>query len=361
MLTSKWHSIKTALIISCFSILIPHLYSQCSPPDQTATVNCDSADLFCLYGYCTTSSIVTQVCCMNFCGLNTIVNNPQYFQFIPTDVEVEIDIHVDNCTGGSGLQSAIVTSCNWAPCQNGNVPCPDVLACNPGTPPGGTMVLHAVGLVIGQPYWLLIDGTNGSTCEYSIEYISGVFGPQLTGELDPQQTFTNTSILPQGYTDLHIVTGPSIGNAHGYYWTFGWNNDTITTTLPELNINIAANAPPGIWNICVHAFSGCDTTENEICTPIEITSITATEPLKDETVVSIFPNPTKDKLQINLPKDISLPMHWNLLDQLGIKQVSGVIHSASSQLDLENILPGVYFLELDLNNDIRRVLKVIRE
>ncbi|MBK9984583.1 MAG: T9SS type A sorting domain-containing protein [Saprospiraceae bacterium] len=223
------------------------------------------------------------------------------------------------------------------------------------------MILQASGLIVGQPYWLLIDGSNGSTCQYTIEYTTGVFGPQLTGELDPVQTFTNLNVVSQGYQDLQIVTGPSIGNAHGYYWTFGWNNDTITTTLPELNINIAANAPPGIWNICVHAFSGCDTTENEICTQIEIIATTATETLKDETGISIFPNPTKDKLQIQLPEDTSLPVQWVLFDEMGIQQMNGTLIRSNTILDLEIIPAGVYFLELDLKNDFRRILKVINE
>ncbi len=325
------------------------------------TVSCDSAPLVCLTDYCATTLNEPAVCCMNFCGQNTIINNPQYFRFIATGDTVEIDIHVNACNTGQGLQSAIVTSCNWAPCPGGMVPCPEILTCNPGTSPGEIMILKASGLVYGQSYWLLIDGSNGSTCEYKIDYAAGVFEPPLIGELDSLMTFANSNVVAQGYQGLQVVTGPAVGNAHGYYWTFGWNSDTLTTTLPELNINIAANAPPGIWNICVHAFSGCDTTENEICTQIEITGTTGISNVQFESGISIFPNPTRDQLQINLPQNISLPVKWVLFDQLGINHLNGSISNRSTNLHLENTYTGVYFLEMKYGNGNTGIYKVIIE
>ena len=82
---------------------------------------------------------------------------------ITTDTAIDIQIHVDNCEQGStALQSAIVTTCDWVPCPGNIVPCPDILDCDPGTPPGGTMFLSASGLMIGDTLWLVIDGSSGS-------------------------------------------------------------------------------------------------------------------------------------------------------------------------------------------------------
>ncbi|MEO5905702.1 MAG: hypothetical protein ABIQ11_03190, partial [Saprospiraceae bacterium] len=53
----------------------------------------------------------------------------------------------------------------------------------------------------------------------------------------------------------------------------GWSGDTITSTLPENTIDIPDNAPPGVWEICVRAFSGCDTTDNEVCFEVEIVEV----------------------------------------------------------------------------------------
>ncbi|MGB4846446.1 MAG: T9SS type A sorting domain-containing protein [Saprospiraceae bacterium] len=273
MLTSIRHSSRTALIFFCFSFFFTEIKSQCSPPGQLPDVQCNNAGLFCLQGYCAESLNFPLVCCQGWCGPNTIINNPQYFQFIATAEDVYIEIHVDNCSGGTGLQSAVVTSCDWAPCPGSSPPCPDILDCNPGTSPGGSMILTPTGLIIGQLYWLLIDGSNGATCQYTIEYVSGVFEPQIDEELDPSLTEAIPNIVCQGYDDFTIVTGPTILNAHGYLWILGWSNLTYTSTYPEITLDILNNAPPGIWNVCVRAFSGCDTTDNEVCVSVEIVEL----------------------------------------------------------------------------------------
>ncbi|MEP6795736.1 MAG: hypothetical protein ABJB16_15510, partial [Saprospiraceae bacterium] len=203
--------------------------------------------------------------------MNTIINNPQYFQFIATATTVEIDIHVDNCSSGQGLQSAIVTSCAWQPCPGGNVPCPDILACNPGTSPGGTMVLIATGLTIGQTYWLLIDGSNGSTCQYTIQFVTGVFEPQIDEDITSGEAIP--AVVCQGFNDFTMTCAPSIPNAHGYLWHLEWNNTFLTSTLTSNTIDIDNNAPVGIWDICVQAFSGCDTSDIPFCFPVEIVAV----------------------------------------------------------------------------------------
>ncbi|MBK9984160.1 MAG: gliding motility-associated C-terminal domain-containing protein [Saprospiraceae bacterium] len=256
-----------------FSILFSllKLNAQCNPPGELPTVDCASAPLTCLADACYSTLNIPAVCCMNFCGLNTIINNPQYFQFIATATNIEIDIHVDNCSSGQGLQSAIVTSCAWQPCPGGAVPCPDILACNPGTSPGGTMVLIAGGLTIGQTYWLLIDGSNGSTCQYTIEYVTGVFEPQIDEDITMGEAIP--PVVCQGFDDFMMTCAPSIPNAHGYLWHLEWNNTFVTSTLTSLTMDIDNNAPVGIWDICVQAFSGCDTSDVPFCFPVEIVAV----------------------------------------------------------------------------------------
>ncbi|MDQ3017911.1 MAG: hypothetical protein M3R25_14460, partial [Bacteroidota bacterium] len=61
-----------------------------------------------------------------WCGSNTAIHNPQYFAFIATLPNVMINIHVDGCDNGQGLQSAILGACPWTVG-------PDVIDCDPGT------------------------------------------------------------------------------------------------------------------------------------------------------------------------------------------------------------------------------------
>jgi gliding motility-associated-like protein len=249
-------------VISLFSATASK--AQCNPPDQLPTPTCDEAPTICLTDACYTTLNNPLVCCTGFCGNMTIINNPQYFAFTPTLADVEIDIHVDNCSSGSGLQSAIINACPWSGPN-------EVLACNGGSPPGATMVLIASGLVPGQTYWLMIDGNNGATCQYTIDFVAGVFEPQIDEDLTSIEAIPD--VVCQGFNNFMLTAEPSIGNAHGYYWVLEWNNDTLTTTLPEITFDIPDDAPPGTWSICARAFSGCDTTDTEVCVNIEIVEL----------------------------------------------------------------------------------------
>src|SRR5687767_4571712 len=119
-------------IILCFSG-ISELRSQCNTPDQQPTVQCVDAPFICVQNACFQTTGEGDPGWNGFCGANTAINNPQYFEIIPTDECIEIHIHIDGCSSGAGLQAALVTSCEWQPCPGGQAPCADVLDCDPGT------------------------------------------------------------------------------------------------------------------------------------------------------------------------------------------------------------------------------------
>lgn len=259
--TSEVSKICT-IIATCLCTLIPaeDLQSQCGAGDQLPTLECQDAPLICLQNWCFESTNDILIGYSGFCGPNTIVNNPQYYAFIAESADVEIEIHIDYCDGGNALQAAILGYCPWD--------LPDVIDCNPGAPPGGSMVLQSYGMLVpGQTYWLLIDGSNGSFCGYTITSVSGVFMPDLTGEIT-QITTSEASVYQGQYLTFEATT--TVSGAHGYYWVLSWSGDTITTTQPYITASIPCDLDPGIFDICVRAFSGCDTTETEVCTQIEV-------------------------------------------------------------------------------------------
>src|SRR6187401_300840 len=240
------------------------LRSQCNPPDQLPTPMCEDAPFVCLVDACYETLNIPQTCCNNWCGNNTIINNPQYFLFVPTDPDVQINIHVDDCTNGTGLQCAILDACPW---DNSNV-----VDCNPGTNPGGTMVLMAFGLIVGQPYWLMIDGSNGATCNYTITFAEGIETPGFNSESLTGGSASPSSVC-QGFNGLQLTAEPDIIGAHGYYWVLEWSGDTITSTFPNTTIDIPTDVDPGTYSICVRAFSGCDTSAMDFCFDVEVYEI----------------------------------------------------------------------------------------
>lgn len=261
------HSLKILFLFLLVSVLSQSGYAQCDPEPEPSG-NCANAPFTCLQDVCYSTQNMPFVCCQGWCGNNTIINNPHYVAFIPECENVVISIYVESCSGQQGLQSGIITNCPWS----GS---PDVIVCNPGTNPGGYMVLSAT-LVVGQVYYLMIDGSNGAICQYTIDLAQCIQQPQLEGDLEEIEAVPEE--VCQGYNSLTILLDPPVGNAHGYYYVFSWNtNDTLTTTPPQIVVDVPEDLPPGIYEVCARAFSGCDTMDFEICTQFEVYEIPPSE------------------------------------------------------------------------------------
>ena len=246
---------------ACLSTL--RIQAQCNPPEQLPTPVCEEAPVVCLQNACYETLGIPNNGPNGWCNGNNTIENPQYFMFLPTASDIEIHIYVEYCESGTSLQAGILSECPWG--------VEDVLACNGGTPPGGTIILIANGLTPNQPYWLMFDGSSGALCNYTITYTNNIFSPGFEEELSFGEA-TPSSVC-QGYNSLLISTGPQIPLAHGYYWVLGWNGDTITSTDPFTTVTVPSDTDPGIYEICVRAFSGCDTTDNDLCFEVEVYGI----------------------------------------------------------------------------------------
>lgn len=234
--------------------------AQCNPPDQLPTPTCDFAPLICLQGACYETLGIPNSGPTGWCNGSNTIENPQFFSFIPTAPNVEIHVHVDNCDSGTSLQAAIISECPWG--------VEDVLACNGGTAPGGTIVLVANGLVVGQPYLLMFDGNSGALCNYTVTYTNNIYSPGFEEELSSAEAVPYSVCL--GADALMLVAEPAIAFAHGYFWVLEWNGDTVFSTLPTTTVPVPSDIDPGLYEICVWAYSGCDTTENELCFEVEV-------------------------------------------------------------------------------------------
>lgn len=250
------------LLIALQTFVSMDLNGQCDPPDLIPTDCCTTAPEVCLQDACySTDNLPGCDGSHNgWCGSNTAIHNPQYFLFTALATTVQINIHVDACTGGGcGLQAAILGACPWTNS--------DVLSCNPGTGTGGTMVLVANNMVIGNDYLLVIDGCAGQVCQYTIDFVSGIEEPQLDEELTT--AFTNEPVVCQGFNNWTATALGPITGAAGYLWTgFPWGPHTSTyhdMSGPNDPLDIPTNAPPGTYEICVIAFTGCDMTEIPQC------------------------------------------------------------------------------------------------
>ena len=247
------------LISSMVAFPASNVYSQC---DTILALSCDAAPLVPLENYCGRTNVEPYNCCNGWCGANTAVHNPTYHAFIALDTYVEIQIDVLPCSSGNGLQAAIIPVCPW---ENS-----DILDCDPGTPPGGTMVLDYDDMIPGEQYWLLVDGTVGAMCNFLISNVIGAFQPN-----------TPVIFLQTAGTTLNAVGG---NPSYTYAWFECEANEVIGTD------SIFEAPGPGCYCVTVRDTQYAST----FCTEVITTGIGEQDPGS----ISIYPNPSTSVVNI---------------------------------------------------------------
>ncbi len=95
------------------------------------------------------------------------LENPVWYQFIACEPTVTIEIIPGTCSlagiGGTGIQGTINEDCNAA----SSLDCND----NPNTDP---FILTSSSFIVGNTYFLVLDGFGTSICDYDINIIQGI-------------------------------------------------------------------------------------------------------------------------------------------------------------------------------------------
>lgn len=201
---------------------------------------------------------------IDFPCLGTIsLENPRWYGFIAGTTNITFQINYLSCNGTSGLQGAIVDGCS------------NTVVCNPvGTSPApNSMQLEATGLTVGKAYQLLIDGINGTVCEYRISVVSGSASPQPLGALGAIQG--QQQLCPNATVEFSVTP---VDNAAVYTWTAppgasingGGNVATLPGPIAGASVNIKFGNTGG--NICVSASNICSPAAST-CLPVSITPL----------------------------------------------------------------------------------------
>ena len=182
----------------------------CTNP--TANDNCLAATPICnLNGYCGSTSscyTATQIPA-GFCGS---VENNSWLSFVASATSATFDINVGNCLNSQGIQMEVYSTTNC-------VTFTSFSNCwNPGTETNGTIT--ATPLVIGNTYYLMIDGYAGDVCDYSISATSGVLTVSVSA---------SAATICQGQSTT--LTANAIG-ATGYSWSPGGATTSAITVSP---------------------------------------------------------------------------------------------------------------------------------
>ena len=192
-------------------------------------------------------------------GVNIVMNNNGWVGFVANSNTLELKVVYSNCTGGNagvGMQALIVESPD---CQNFNL-----LACKGDATPATTdsFTLVANNLVVGQSYYLVLDGFSGSVCDLSVEVLNNAGGPPIVG---PGTVSGPTHVCPGDAIDYTF--GPA-DNGSLSDWqlppgaTLLSGGDPATVPIDPLaptTVTVVFGPNPVSGDICVTPYNGCST------------------------------------------------------------------------------------------------------
>ncbi len=228
---------------------------------------CGNATPICnLNGYCgnTSSSYTNWVSSSNhtsetntplgaiFCA--TIQNN-SWIKFIASATSAVFGVWVSNCALNKGVQMQIYSTND---CYNFTA----VSNCwNPQTPTNGQIT--ATGLVPGQVYYFMIDGTNGDNCDYVIAANSGVTTAPVISQ---------NQLICRGNSATVSVAG---GN------TYAWSSSPYDATLAGQTANASVTVSPTTTTVymCTVTSQGnnafCASNSNTLTSVVTVASLPA--------------------------------------------------------------------------------------
>jgi hypothetical protein len=248
------------------------LFAQdCPPPGFPDPGNtCPLAPILCpdLDGYCSTiNNNNTQMpfpCCTN----SWTLNNDEWFGFFAGSTTITIQITPQNCSndgGMMGLQGAIYDACPFGSNPPNGAWCAANLMdiqCNCTENP---FILTATDYVVGEVYWIVLDGCAGNVCDYTVDVLEGStvgFAPPNPSEIIGQ------NVVCQGVSADYTVEVASAATI--YDWTLDpADAGTLDNQGETLTINWSPNFS-GTAELCVSTANLCYTSTSASCLTIQV-------------------------------------------------------------------------------------------
>jgi gliding motility-associated-like protein len=227
----------------------------CPPPGfPDAGDDCPSAPILCvtLDGYC--NEINNNNIPQNFpgCGGNFTLNNDEWFAFYAGSTTITIEVVPSNCGSGffPGLQAGIYYGCG-GPVMDVQCDCEE----DPFT-------LSSTNFIIGEIYWMVLDGCAGDVCDYTINVLEG---STAGGPPDDPGPLSGPITVCQGETydySLDPVFAATI-----YNWDLDPGLGTINDNDNEASITFTS---PGTAELCVDTENQCFDNPTTSCITIEV-------------------------------------------------------------------------------------------
>lgn len=190
-------------------------------------------------------------------------NDMHYIAFIAGTTSLSIQITVTNCNTNGGWQSLDLGFYESIDCQNFN----PITTCREDLEGGDSFIFNTnQPLVVGQHYYLVMDGTNGSICDWTFNVIDGSTAVESLSE-------SGSIVLPDEVCPNIPVSIDNIGvsGAALYFWSIDGVSQSAITQSFEFEF-----PEDGVYEICVSAANACDEAP-QICDSIKVRTPLDTE------------------------------------------------------------------------------------
>lgn len=244
------------------------LFSQvCPPPGFPEPGDGCGSPILCpdLDGYCATidnNNVARSFpCCQGW-----QLNNDEWFGFFAGTTTISIQITPSNCSPGGlqGLQGAIYDNC--PPNNPSGAWCDDnqlAAQCECTEDP---FLLSSSDFVVGEVYWIVLDGCSGNVCDYSVDVVEGStvgFAPADPGAI------TGPSPICQGTSGSYEI--PPVNGATQYTWTLTPASAGTMSGGTDEDVNVAwASGYSGTAELCVSTSNLCFSNPTQSCFPVEV-------------------------------------------------------------------------------------------
>jgi hypothetical protein len=266
---------KFLVLLPLFTFSISLLFAQApcpfpvwpngAPSCETACVYCDSNSINGLQGVNAGTASSDSSGCPGI-----MLHNDRWYGFTAGTDTITIEIIASNCNTTDGLQAALHEGCNS-----------DAIACDAGAVGAAAigsqiLTLSYNDFTPGWIYYLMIDGFNGCTCNYTINLIEGSLAAPL---VEPAATPTGPMDLCPGATAVYTI--PEAPGAGTYTWTApagaSINSGSHTASLAASEgTTVTITFGNTMGQVCVHSGNPCHPPTAEACLPIAITDLPAT-------------------------------------------------------------------------------------
>ncbi len=147
-----------------------------------------------------------------------------------------------------------------------------------------------------------------------------------------------------------LLLNAAAGTGNTYLWNNGVTGPTVLAFTSSM-VTVTNNYTVNVTNT-----NGCISTDSiavtfQICSGISESS--------NENSFYIFPNPSSGNFQINVPAQLNATRTYKIFNSLGAIVQKGVINDATSKQLIKLDNSGVYWLQIETNNSVSALKKLV--